>query len=217
MKKINTSASSERRTFLSLLTLPALAALISSNSVNAATAGSCSDIASSLDLNSQLDALKNQIGDISYSSSSNSSTWNFSGSGTTTLSADLFAGTSVKAKYADLAERYHADSDSYSEGDVLGIGGVNEVTLFQQGMHLAGVVSVKPAFRMNDSDKNQRLDMPFIALKGRVPVKVNCDVKKGDLIIASSNGKGIIGRKSDDSFIGVALSDSINGIVEVKI
>jgi hypothetical protein len=223
----------KRREFLSFLTIPALAAFLSSSS--SASTSSCTDITQTLELLKDLETrakkdLSNVTvlnlkwgnnGEISFDSSTK--TWTFTGGGDTTLKADLLKGTSLTAFYADLAERYHADSDSYIPGDVLGHGGVNEVTLFKRGMSLAGVVSSNPALKLNDSPDNKKPNMPFIALKGRVPVSLSNTASKGDFIFALDNGKAIAVEYSrfDDflhfNLIGVALSDSSNGLVEVKI
>lgn len=49
---------------------------------------------------------------------------------------------------------------------------------------IAGVVSTKPAFAMNDAAGNSETH-PFIALQGRVPCKVVGTVSKGDILVAS--------------------------------
>ena len=96
--------------------------------------------------------------------------------------ANYFIGTATKAQYADLAENYLADAD-YEPGTVLIFGGDNEVTisLVSDDVRIAGVVSTKPAYLMNDSLNN---GTP-IALKGRVPCAVVGPVKKGDILISS--------------------------------
>ena len=140
----------------------------------------------------------------------------------------LYVGTATSARWADVAERYTADAP-YEPGQVLGINldGDSEVTLYQPGMPLAGAVSTKPGVRMNDmgieNDKSKRSKMnPFVALKGRIPVHVNGDVKKGQWVIADRDGKGKgvdYGTPGINTFdiIGIALSDSKDGEVEVKV
>jgi len=125
-----------------------------------------------------------------------------------------FIGTATSVDYADLAEKYLPDAE-YGEGVVLAIGGENEVTEYKSGMPLAGVVSLIPAFEMNSSLEGG----VFVALKGRVPCKINGSAKKGDIIIADDNGAG----KAVDAIttfadqkIGIALEDG-EGIIEVKI
>jgi hypothetical protein len=137
----------------------------------------------------------------------------------------VFVGTATSARWADLAERYEADA-IYEPGDVLAIGGDKEVTLYQPGMPLAGAISTKPAYRMNDdnygNDNSIESKMnPFVALKGRIPVKINGSAKKGQWIIADKDGKGRAvdyGTPGINTYdiIGVAISDGTD-VVEVKI
>ena len=99
--------------------------------------------------------------------------------GSGNLSAVLFQGTATKAKYADLAENYRADKD-YEPGTVLVFGGDAEVTECNSfcDSRLAGVVSTAPAHLMNSD-----IEGVAIALKGRVPCKVEGPVKKGDILV----------------------------------
>jgi hypothetical protein len=136
----------------------------------------------------------------------------------------VFVGTATSARYADLAERYEADA-IYEAGTVLGIGGDKEVTLYQPGMPLAGAISTKPAYRMNDDDYGNDNSLkskmnPFVALKGRIPVKINGSAKKGQWIIADKDGKGRAVDYGSDvnkhEIIGVAIGNG-DGEVEVKI
>lgn len=138
----------------------------------------------------------------------------------------VFVGTATSARWADLAERYEADA-IYEAGTVLAIGGDKEVTLYQPGMPLAGAISVKPAYRMNDdnygNDNSIESKMnPFVALKGRIPVLINGSAKKGQWIVADKDGKGRAidyGTPGINTFdiIGIAIGDSNGGEVEVKI
>lgn len=122
----------------------------------------------------------------------------------------------LDAKYADLAEMYLADAE-YTHGTVLGLGGDKEVTEFKAGMKLAGVVSTAPGFKLN----SELEDGTYVTLKGRVPCKVQHEVKKGQYVIAQDNGLGM--GVDDYSFetskllLGVALSDSKDNVVEIKI
>jgi hypothetical protein len=149
------------------------------------------------------------------------------GSDTSWIANDgVFVGTATSARWADLAERYEADA-IYEAGTVLAIGGDKEVTLYQPGMPLAGAISVKPAYRMNDenygNDNSIESKMnPFIALKGRIPVLINGSAKKGQWIIADKDGRGRAvdyGTPGINTFdiIGIAIGDSNGGEVEVKI
>lgn len=135
-----------------------------------------------------------------------------------------FNGTATSANWSDLAERYEADA-VYEEGDVVAIGGDKEITLYKEGMALAGVISMFPAFRMNDKeDTKEDIELgklnPFVALKGRIPVKIIGSAKKGQYIITHDNGKAKAVESNYQidalNLIGVALEDG-DGVVEVKV
>jgi len=99
------------------------------------------------------------------------------------LNANLFQGTATSANYADLAEKYLADAD-YEAGTVVMIGGDKEVTAGQPGFRALGAVSTNPAYMMNSELEGGT----YIALKGRVPVKVDGSVIKGQRLVAGANG-----------------------------
>jgi hypothetical protein len=103
--------------------------------------------------------------------------------------ANVFHGRATSANYADLAEKYLADEE-YEVGTVVMVGGEKEVTACTFGSRAIGAVSKNPAFMMNQGLENGT----YIALKGRVPVKVVGSVKKGDKMIASENGVAIAGQ-----------------------
>ena len=141
----------------------------------------------------------------------------------------LYVGTATSARWADLAERYSADA-IYENATVLGVNldGDSEATLWQPGMPLLGVISTNPAVQMNDmgidpgSTSTKAKMNPFIALKGRIPVLCVGEVKKGQWVIPAGDGKakGVdYGTPGINSYeiIGIALSDSENGEVEVKV
>jgi hypothetical protein len=99
------------------------------------------------------------------------------------ITARFFIGTATSAQYADLAEKYLADAD-YEVGTVVVVGGEKEVTASSEGRRALGVVSENPAYMMNSGLEGGT----YIALKGRVPVKVIGAVTKGDRLVASVNG-----------------------------
>jgi hypothetical protein len=99
------------------------------------------------------------------------------------LCATIFRGTATAAQFADLAEKYLADQN-YEVGTVVAVGGDKEVTACQLGDRAFGAVSANPAYMMNDG----LVGGTYIALKGRVPVKVLGAIKKGDKLIAAGNG-----------------------------
>jgi len=116
--------------------------------------------------------------------------------------ASLFQGTATAARYADLAEKYLADQE-YDIGTVIVVGGTAEVTASSYGELAIGVVSANPAFMMNKDLEGGT----YIALKGRVPVKVNGAVKKGDRLVAGDCGYAQVAEDRLDIF-AVALESS---------
>ena len=116
--------------------------------------------------------------------------------------ASLFQGTATAARYADLAEKYLADQE-YEVGTVVVVGGEAEVTASIAGQRAIGVVSANPAFMMNKDLEGGT----YIALKGRVPVKINGTVKKGDRLTASDNGCAVVVDECKDVF-AIALESS---------
>jgi hypothetical protein len=131
----------------------------------------------------------------------------------------LSAGSRLQATYADLAEKYVADA-TYAPGTVLIFGGDQEVTVANgfDSTRVAGVVTTNPAYIMNSGCEGEHV--VNIALQGRVPVKVQGPVYKGDLLVSSTNGHatanniaraGTIIGKSLENFTGES------GTVEVAV
>lgn len=121
--------------------------------------------------------------------------------GSADIYANLFQGTATAARYADLAEKYLTDKE-YEIGTVVMVGGEAEVTACSKGSHAIGVVSENPAFMMNKDLEGGT----YIALKGRVPVKVGGKVNKGDTLVAGQNGYAVVG--NDSHVIAIALESS---------
>ena len=128
---------------------------------------------------------------------------------TNTLKCINFDGTSSKAKYADLAEKYLPDTN-YDVGTVLMVGGEKEVTAAQTGFRAIGVVSENPAYLMN----SELTDGIAVALKGRVPVKVNGSVIKGQRLVAAPNGTAQAFGNHNDTF-AIALETNIESGVKL--
>ena len=107
--------------------------------------------------------------------------------GTFTGNFSLSAGSRLNATYADLAEKYVADS-TYAPGTVLIFGGDHEVTLAteENSSRVAGVVTTNPAYTMNNDCVGEHV--ATLALQGRVPVKVLGPIYKGDLLVSGANG-----------------------------
>ncbi len=104
-----------------------------------------------------------------------------------TLVANL-EGTATAAQYSDVAERFASDS-VYSPGTVVALGGAEEITQVNEEAsdEVFGVVSSleQAAFKMNDGAGNNDTH-PYIAMTGRVDVKVIGLVNKGDRLISAS-------------------------------
>ena len=104
-----------------------------------------------------------------------------------TLVANL-EGTATAAQYSDVAERFASDS-VYTPGTVVALGGAEEITQVNEEAsdEVFGVVSSleQAAFKMNDGAGNNDTH-PYIAMTGRVDVKVIGIVNKGDRLISAS-------------------------------
>jgi hypothetical protein len=100
--------------------------------------------------------------------------------------AVTFQGNATSANYADLAERYEADMP-LEAGDVVMLGGEKEITMTTSAFcaDVFGVISTAPAYMMN-AEAGSGETHPFVALVGRVPVKVVGKVRKGQRIVSSS-------------------------------
>ena len=116
------------------------------------------------------------------------------------ITARKFLGTATAAEFADLAEIYASDED-YQPGTVLIFGGEAEVTTTTMfcDHRVAGVVSTEPAHLMNSNAEGVA-----VALRGRVPCKVEGPVSKGDLIVTSPKA-GIATAITQDSAIPNAV------------
>jgi hypothetical protein len=105
-------------------------------------------------------------------------------------------------------------------GTVVCFGGVKEVTLCTEDAcrRIAGVISTNPSYLMNSGQTGEYV--VAVALQGRVPVRVTGAVRKGDMMVATSNGRA---RAEDNpvvgSVIGKALADfdGQEGVIEVVI
>jgi len=123
--------------------------------------------------------------------------------------------TATAAQYADLAEKYLADAE-YDIGTVMAVDGEAEVTAATliNSHSILGVVSDKPAYRMNEKLENGT----YIALKGRVPVKVNGMVTKGDRLSASMvPGVAMVSNDPQTWTFAISLTHDSDGIVEAVI
>jgi hypothetical protein len=119
------------------------------------------------------------------------------------ITARIFRGTATSAQYADLAEKYLPDTD-YEAGTVVCIGGEKEITASTWGKRAIGVISTNPAYMMN----SELAGGVYVALKGRVPVKVIGRIKKGDNLIAANNGCAVMAVPHASDVFAVALESS---------
>jgi hypothetical protein len=102
--------------------------------------------------------------------------------------ATTFRGTAITASYADLAERFEADS-AYQPGTVVELGGAKEITAADQDLseEVFGVISTRAGFLMN-GEAGSDITHPPVAMQGRVPVRVIGQVKKGDRLVSAGHG-----------------------------
>ena len=119
------------------------------------------------------------------------------------IKANYFVGTATTAFYADLAEKYLADEE-YAVGTVIMVGGDKEVTAADSSSRPIGVVSENPAYMMNSG----LVGGTYIALKGRVPVKVVGTVMKGDRLAAADNGAAERAPYDHPGVFAIALESS---------
>jgi len=120
-----------------------------------------------------------------------------------TVTATLFDGTATTARYADLAEKYLCDQD-YDEGTVVMVGGSAEVTACTEYAYAIGVVSHNPALMMNSELEGGT----YIALKGRVPVKVQGPITKGQTLVAGNDGVAQEGTQGRVFAVALESTDS---------
>jgi hypothetical protein len=127
------------------------------------------------------------------------------------LAANIFNGTATSVQGADLAEKYLADKE-YDAGTVVIVGGEQEVTAsVWVGQRAVGVVSTAPGLMMNQDLEGGT----YIALKGRVPVRVIGQVRKGDRLVAAPDGCAMASEDANANTFAVALESSLN--TEVKL
>jgi hypothetical protein len=152
--------------------------------------------------------------------------------GNTTPSLTIFgangyvAGTRITAQYADMAERFEADT-LYDAGTVVELGGSAEITLVTDDLSekVFGVISTRAAYLMNSGAGSDETHPP-VAMTGRVPVKVVGTVAKGDRLVSAGAGQARAARTGEATafnVIGRALQDksstgvgTVEAIVTIK-
>ena len=126
----------------------------------------------------------------------------------------------TSAQYADVAERFHADT-VYEPGTVVELGGTAEITNCNTELSeiVFGVISTRAAYLMNAAAGTDHTHPP-VAMTGRVPVKVTGRIKKGDRLVSAGNGVARAANPSEltaFNVIGRALADKLTsdvGLVE---
>jgi hypothetical protein len=136
------------------------------------------------------------------------------------------SGTRITAQYADMAERFEADT-VYDAGTVVELGGSAEITLVTDDLSekVFGVISTRAAYLMNSHAGSDETHPP-VAMTGRVPVKVVGQVRKGDRLVAAGAGQARAahpGEATAFNVIGRALQDrtdpspgTVEAIVTIK-
>jgi hypothetical protein len=109
--------------------------------------------------------------------------------GTITGNWTLSSGSRLQSTYADLAERFEADT-YYDAGTVVELGGDKEITAVQYELSddVFGVVSATAGYIMNGAAGSDETHPP-IAVGGRVQVKVLGKIRKGQRLVSA--GKGV--------------------------
>jgi len=140
--------------------------------------------------------------------------------GPCTISGDwvLTPGSTLQATYADLAERFSSDA-FYEFGTVVKLGGEAEITATTTACDedVFGVISNNPAFMMNQAAGDD-ITHPYVAFAGRVQVKVDGAISKGQRIVSSDIvGVAKVGQNNLTSFnvIGRALESSTDDGVKL--
>ena len=117
---------------------------------------------------------------------------NIAGTPTTVMtingSTGVVSGNQINANYADVAERFAADTE-LAPGTVVELGGTEEITKVQRELSedVFGVISTRAAYLMNSRAGTDQTHPP-VAMTGRVPVRVVGIIHKGDRLVSAGNG-----------------------------
>ena len=128
-----------------------------------------------------------------------------SGAAFRAMYATNFYGQATTATYGDLAERFAADA-IYAPGTVVRLGGEAEITIENAiaSDEVFGVIATNPAYKMN-AEAGSDETHPYVAMTGRVPVRVTGPVRKGQRLVSAGNGT------ARGAFPGEALSFNVLG------
>tara|TARA_B100001287_G_scaffold170820_1_gene143739 strand:- start:6316 stop:7812 length:1497 start_codon:yes stop_codon:yes gene_type:complete len=116
------------------------------------------------------------------------------------ITANVFDGIATSSRFADLAEKYTTEEELLA-GTAVAVGGEAEVRHAKASDICIGVVSTDPGMMMNSESEGQ-----YIALKGRVPVRVRGVVEKGQPIYAWEDG--VCSTVHTTAMVGIALESS---------
>lgn len=143
--------------------------------------------------------------------------------GSTVAWWDNIYGTAIHARYADVAERFEADTPIMA-GTVVELGGAKEICAVVEELsdNILGVISTNAAYLMN-SGAGTDTTHPPVAVSGRVPVRVIGTIRKGDRLVSAGNGLARAGARNEISpwnVIGRALTSKTTpgeGIIEATV
>jgi hypothetical protein len=198
-----------------------------SNDTTSGTLGILNDTGLSVGVDSDLRMTVNGINTTIANQTTNGNlVFSVSVGGTPTTALTIFgangtvSGNQINANYADVAERFEADS-IYDAGTVVELGGSAEITKVSAELSdkVFGVISTRAAYLMN-SQAGTDATHPPVAMTGRVPVKVVGSVAKGDRLVSAGNGMARAARAGEATafnVIGRALTaklDEAEGTVE---
>jgi hypothetical protein len=124
------------------------------------------------------------------------------------------------AEYADMAERFAADSE-YAPGTVVELGGSAEITIASRDLSdtVFGVISTQAAYLMNGRAGTDATHPP-VAMTGRVPVRCVGIIHKGDRLVSAGHGlarSAQLGEANYFNVIGRSLQNKLNideGLIE---
>lgn len=124
-------------------------------------------------------------------------------------------GEVTAAQWGDLAEKYTCKEEC-EPGTVICVsreeGFDVEPCLEELSMSVIGAISTKPGLIMNSA-----LVGEFVALTGRLPVKVVGPVYKGEFIVAAGNGCARAGQGTDELFYKIGVANETNLDTGVKL
>ena len=190
-------------------TLALLPGLQSDNSLQTVTIGSASEafnnVFATTFTGTATQANTLQVDGASYRQASVTTTLNNTiacRSASGNITANIFDGVATSSRFADLAEKY-TTGDDLVPGTAVAVCSHedHEVAPAKSSDICIGVISTDPGLMMNSDADGQ-----YVALKGRVPVRVKGVVEKGQAIYAWADG--VCSTIHTTAMIGVALESS---------